>query len=148
MPFLQRSAWLKVQRNDKTHQQLAHLLKTSQSPEKKRTGGEHTNLKRLHNLYKKGQLKLNSEGLFVCTYTDHNHGSYNAISVPSQMFPGLVQALHLKFNHPSKMQLQKLIARHFYSPGSSRIIDEITANCVTCASLKQLPQQLFSECTS
>ena len=25
MPFIQRSVWLKVQRSDKTHQQLAHL---------------------------------------------------------------------------------------------------------------------------
>ena len=141
MPFTQKAAWLKVQKNYRTHQQLAHLVENLQSPEKKKTVGDFTNLKRLHNLYKKGQLKKNSEGLFVFTHVDHNYGTYNAISVPTQMFPGLVQALHLKLNHPSKMQLQKLLARHFYSPSSSRIIEEITANCVTCTSLKQLPEQ-------
>ena len=39
MPFHQRSAWLKAQRNDKTHQELEKLLRTTQSPEKKKTGG-------------------------------------------------------------------------------------------------------------
>ena len=63
------------------------------------------------------------------------------------MFPGLIQAIHLKLNHPSKLQLSKLSSRYFYSPGFGRIIEEITSNCVVCASLKQLPEQLFSEST-
>ena len=37
MPFIQKSAWIKVQKNDKIHQQLDSLIKTSQSPERKRT---------------------------------------------------------------------------------------------------------------
>ena len=44
MPFIQRSAWVKVQKNDKVHQQLDLLIKTSQSPEKKKTGGDNTTL--------------------------------------------------------------------------------------------------------
>ena len=54
MPFTQRSDWLKSQRRDKAHQQLTWLIETSQLPEKKRTKNEHTQVKYLHNLYKKG----------------------------------------------------------------------------------------------
>ena len=105
MPFNQRSAWLKVQKNDKVHQQLAFLIETSQSPERKKTKGDNTTLKRLHNLYKKGQLKQATDGLITVTQVDPKHGSYEAISIPSQMFPGLIQAIHLKLGHPSKLQL-------------------------------------------
>merc|ERR1711891_108999 len=48
MPFTQRPGWLKVQMGDKTHQQLAWLIHTSQSPEKRKTKGENTKLKLLH----------------------------------------------------------------------------------------------------
>ena len=63
------------------------------------------------------------------------------------MFPGLVQAIHLKLGHPSKLQLMKLLSRYLYSPGYARVVEEVTSNCVVCSSLKQLPEQLFSEST-
>ena len=147
MPFNQRSAWIKVQKNDKVHQQLAFLINTSQSPERRKTKGDNTILKRLHNLYKKGQLKMAADGLITVSQVDPKYGTYQAISVPSQMFPGLVQAIHLKLGHPSKLQLMKLLSRYFYSPGYARVVEEVTSNCVVCSSLKQLPEQLFSEST-
>merc|ERR1711891_12138 len=106
MPFTQRPGWLKVQQNDKTHQQLAWLIHTSQTPEKRKTKGENTKLKLLHNLYKNGQLKKAADGFITITHSDVNMGEFMAISVPHTMFPGLIQALHLKLNHPSKLQLQ------------------------------------------
>ena len=143
MPFIQRLAWIKVQQNDKVHQQLSHLIDSSQSPEKKKTKGDNTTLKRLHNLYKSGHLKKASDGLITVSHIDTERGNHQSISVPTYMYPGLVQALHLKLDHPSKLQLQKLSCRYFYSPGFARVIEEISTKCVVCASLKQL----FSEST-
>ena len=60
----------------------------------------------------------------------------------------MIHALHIRLDHPSKHQLQKLVLRHFYSPGLTRIIDEVCDSCVTCTSLKNLPKELFSESTS
>ena len=45
------------------------------------------------------------------------------------------------------MQLSKLVARHFYTPGYQKIIDEISNSCETCVALKQLPKEIFSEST-
>ena len=104
-------------------------------------------MKRLHNLYSKGQLKQSKDGLFTISNVNQDNGAYQAISVPTQIFPGLVQALHLTLQHPSKCQLQRLVNRYFYTPGAGRIIEEITSNCVTCASLKELPEILISEST-
>ena len=147
MPFIQRAAWLKVQKKDKMHQQLTWLLDTSQSPDKKKTKGDNTVLKRLHNLYKKGSLKKAQDGLITITNLEPDGYNSQAISVPTAIYPGLIQALHLKLNHPSKLQLMKLSNRYFYSPGTARIVEEITKNCNVCAALKQLPSELFSEST-
>ena len=148
MPFTQRAAWLKVQKNDKMHQQLSWLIDSSQSPEKKKTKGDYTNLKRLHNQFKNGGLTKAKDGLITITHVDADGVSSQAISVPSSMYPGLIQALHLKLSHPSKAQMQKLSSRYFYSPGFARVIEEITDYCVVCAALKQLPKELFSESTT
>ena len=122
MPLTQRPGWLKVQQNDRTHQQLAWLINTSQSPERRKTKGDNTQLKLLHNLYKKGQLKKAADGFVTITDT----GGSMAISVPHIMFPGLIQALHLKLNHPSKLQLERISSRYFYTPGHARIVAEVT----------------------
>ena len=147
MPFFQRASWLKVQKNDKVHQQLSYLLENSLSPEKKKTKGDQTTIKRLHNLYKIGKLSKAADGLITVTSTDPDRGSSQAISIPSQIYPGLIQALHLKLDHPSKLQLQKLSARYFYCPGFARIIEEIVSNCTVCAALKKLPEEVFSQST-
>ena len=147
MPFTQRTTWLKIQKNDKVHQQLSFLIDNSLAPEKRKTKGDNTLIKRLHNMYKVGKLVKAADGLITVINSDPGKGQSQAISIPSNMYPGLIQALHLKLDHPSKVQLQKLSARYFYSPGFARVIEEIATNCTVCASLKKLPQEIFSQST-
>ena len=101
MPFFQRAAWLKVQKNDRVHQKLSYLIENSLSPEKRKTKGDQTLVKRLHNLYKIGKLSKAADGLITVISTDLDRGPSQAISIPSQIYPGLIQALHLKLcpNH-------------------------------------------------
>ena len=68
--------------------------------------------------------------------------------IPSKLFPGLLSALHIKLQHPSKHQMSKLISRYFFCPGSGARITECVDNCHTCLSLKPLPATLFSESTT
>ena len=148
MPFYQRSAWLKTQREDRAHRMLLELIKTSQSPEPKKTKGDYTTLKRLHGMYRSGTLKVSSDGLVTISASDPFGNFHEAISVPTRFFPGLIHALHIRLDHPSKPQLQKLVSRYFYSPGQARITDEVCDSCVTCTSLRKLPKELFSESTT
>ena len=147
VPFLQRNSWIDVQHRDGTHIKLKTLIANSQAPERRKTKGENTKLKLLHNLYREGKLKLHKDGLITVLYTDQNGEQYHAVSVPTSLFPGVIHALHLKLNHPSKLQLTKLIARHFYSPGYQRIVNEVSDNCDSCAAVKLLPKEIFSEST-
>ena len=51
MPHTQRSAWKKIQSEDRVHILLLNLIENSKIPEKKKTKGDFTRLKRLHNIY-------------------------------------------------------------------------------------------------
>ena len=146
-PFLQRKSWIEAQQKDQTHITLVDLIKNAQSPERRKTGNENTKLKLLHNLYREGKLTIHKDGLISITHTDQNGNKHQAISIPTILFPGLMYAIHYKLNHPSKLQLTKLVARHFYTPGYQRIIEEVISSCETCAALKQLPKDIFSEST-
>ena len=101
----------------------------------------------LHNLYKEGKLKILKDGLVVVKHTEPDGKNYQAISVPTTLYPGLLHALHTKLNHPSKAQLARLVARYFYSPGYHRIVEEVSNACELCMAIRQLPKQLFSEST-
>ena len=144
MPHSQRAAWQKVQSQDDVHRMFLSIIRDSKLPEKKRTKGGFTTVKRLHNLYRTGQMKIDFDGFITVKHTDAAGNVYNAISVPTKFYPGLVNALHIKLNHPSKTQLQRLMSRHFYCSGQAQIIDEVTSACTICASLKEL----FSQSTT
>ena len=126
---------------------LLGLIRNSQLPEKKKTKGDFTRVKRLHNLYRTGQLKIASDGLVTVKHTDSAGNMYDAISIPATFFPGLVHALHIKLNHPSRAQMQRLMNRYFYCAGHTRIIEEIFASCTICVALKELPKEIFSQST-
>ena len=147
MPFTQRAAWSKVQSEDKAHKMLFRLIETSGIPERKKATGDYTTLKRLHNLYRNGLLKIEHDGLVTVLDTDSKGNVSKLISVPNNFFPGLVNALHIKMNHPSRAQMQRLVTRYFYCPGHARMIDEVITFCDLCKSLKDLPKELFSEST-
>ena len=83
MPFTQRKSWIVIQKNDKVHQELAALIDSSQTPIKKRTKGDNTTLKRLHNMFKTGNLKKASDGLITVKHADN----YNCEAI-SALFGG------------------------------------------------------------
>ena len=143
MPFLQKKAWVSVQKEDSVHSKLKYLIRTSQGPEKKKTGGDNTVLKHLHTSYLAGDVTIDNDEL-VKIKTPNGYFDGYAISVPKHMYPGLVQALHIRMSHPSKGQMNALISRYFTCPGHSAIIDQVVDSCLQCLSMKQLPKE-FNE---
>ena len=147
MPFTQQSAWKQAQSQDATLKNLTELIHSGQAPEKKKTCNDFTTLKLLYNLYCRGSLKISSQGLITVTQTQESGEQTQAIVVPTLLFPGLAHSIHLKTMHCSKLQLQRLMSRYFYTVGHHRIISDVVDNCHTCLSLKQLPKELFPETT-
>ena len=148
MPLAQREAWRLAQSRDFALSHLLKLVKSGQLPEKKKTCGDNTTIKALHNLYKKGELHVDKSDLITVRQKQSDGSFAQTIVVPKNMFPGLANALHVKTSHPSKMQLTRLLSRHFYSPGQTKVISDISDKCYTCLSLKQLPKELFPQVTT
>ena len=146
MPYTQRKTWLGVQLNDSVHVRLKKLISTGQHPEKKKTRGDNTVLKKLYNLYQAGDLKIEKDGLVTVRARDGYYGG-QVISVPYQLMHGVAFTLHVKLGHPSKGQLAALMARYFYCHGHTQIIHTVTENCVQCRSLQQMPKELFQDST-
>ena len=71
--------------------------------------------------------------------------STELIIVPRSVLDGLVTALHIKLNHPSKHQLQLVMRRHFFALDLNKAIDRVSDSCHTCASLKTFPNTLVKQ---
>ena len=147
MPMTQRSIWRNIQKQDPIHEKLQHLINTRQLPESRKRRGDFTKIKLLHNLYKQGKLFIDNDDLIMIK-TPEGHFNQSVISIPPPLFTGLMNALHLKLEHPSKQQLLSLVQRYFYSPGWRKCIEEVSSQCHQCASLKQLPKVLIQDSSS
>ena len=64
MPMIQTKVWKNIQAGDQVHSKLLHLINSRQLPESKKTKGNHTKVKLLHNLYTQGKLFI-KDGLFL-----------------------------------------------------------------------------------
>ena len=147
MPLTQRASWKNIQQRDSVHCKLRELILTQQLPETRKTNNAYTKLKLLHNQYTQGRLFIDKDQLIMLRTPE---GMFNnaVISVPPSLFPGLMSALHLRLDHPSRTQLSSLVARYFYTPGWKSIIDEISENCHQCAAMKKLPKVLIEDSSS
>lgn len=85
------------------------------------------------------------DGLLVVPRNDPLLPSKELIIVPRSVLHGLVTALHLKLDHPSKHQLQLVMKRHFYALDINSAIDQITDSCHICSSLQKFPESLVTQ---
>ena len=122
MPYLQARTWASLQKKDPVVSKLIKLIEVGQKPEQKRTGGNNTILKNLHSQFTKGNLKISSSSLVTVSQVDDSGTTRSLIVVPSPLFPGLVTSIHLRLQHPTKYQMNKLLGRYFFCPGSSTIV--------------------------
>ena len=140
LPLTEKPAWIQIQKNDDTHNRLYKLIISGGlQPERKLRG--HTDLKLMYNMYRKGLLKLDNQGVIVVKHIDVSSGQeYEAISVPKHLYPSIIQSLHIKLQHPSRNQMHKFAHRYFHCVGSTQTIDDIHKSCQTCTSLSVLPK--------
>ena len=68
-----------------------------------------------------------------------------AIVVPRSVLDGLLTALHIKLNHPSRHHFQMVLQRQFFALDMNDAISRVTSACHTCASLKSFPSSLVKQ---
>ena len=68
-----------------------------------------------------------------------------AIVVPRSVLDGLLTALHIKLNHPTRHQFQMVLQRQFFALDMNDAISRVTSACHTCAFLKSFPSSLVKQ---
>ncbi|CAB3998268.1 Retrovirus-related Pol poly from transposon opus [Paramuricea clavata] len=135
LPFTTRSAWIQIQSECPELRRTHAHLKQGTRPSEKITNIK--DVKRYLNV-----ATMAKEGLLVVHRQTPLSPSNDMIIVPRTVLNGLVTALHIKLDHPSKHQLQLVMKRQFYALDMLQVIDRVCETCHTCASLRKLRENL------
>ncbi|CAG2223099.1 unnamed protein product [Mytilus edulis] len=103
-------------------QALTLILKQGTRPSKKLTNIK--DVKRYLNV-----ASIAKDGLLVVRRCDPLAPPNELIIVPRSVLDGLVTALHIKLDHPSKHQLNLVLKRHFYALDMPKAAEQASDSC-------------------
>ena len=89
-----------------------------------------------------------SHGLLVVRRDQPCLPTRECIIIPRQVINGLLTAMHVQLDHPSRHQLQSVTKRYFYALCMDKAIDAVTTSCHHCASLRNVPHTVIKQSTS
>ena len=138
MPFTTRSAWLAIQTDCPDLRRTHAHLKQGTRPSKKIT-----NIKDVKKYFSVASIAR--DGMLDVRLNDPLISSTDLIIVPRSVLHGLVTALHIKLDHPSRHQLELVMKRHFYALDLTKAIEHTFNLCHTCLSLQKFPDSLVKQ---
>ena len=89
-----------------------------------------------------------NDGLVVVKQSDPLVRSSERIVVPRELCDGLLTALHLKLEHPTKYQLKLAFERFFFTLDLDKHLHRVSDQCHQCTALCRLPENSLSQTTS
>ena len=132
LPLGNTDLWKSIQNSDKDLSQVQELLSTGDSPRKNSS-------RMVKTVFRHANLK---DGLLVVTENDKAlFKEINRIVIPKSKINSILSIIHLKGNHPSKFQSEKIFIRYFFSPGLKEVLDNFYDQCFLCQSTKKIPSQ-------
>lgn len=141
MPFTNRATWLATQLEcpdlRRVHAHLTHGTR----PTKKET--KIPDVKR----YLK-ETSVSRDGLLVVTHSQAFQPLRERIVVPRSVLDGLLTAIHIRFNHPSRHQSRQLFGRYFFALDLDRALQSVDTSCHHCNALRYIPPQFSPQTTS
>ena len=138
LPFTTRSTWLATQSECPDLRRVHAHLKQGTRPSKKLTNIR--DVKRyLH------CVTIARDGLLVVRRPNQLTQIQETIVIPRQVVSGLLTALHIKLDHPSRHQLKLVFHRHFYALDMDKIIEEVSQSCHACAALRKVPDNIVAQ---
>ena len=127
LPFSTRSAWLQIQSDCPNLLTVYAHLKQGTRSSKKLTNVR--DVKRYLNC-----TSIAKDGVLVVKRSQPFVAVTEAIVVPRSVLDGLLTALHIKLNHPSRHQFQMVLQLQFFALDMNDAISRVTSACHTCAS--------------
>ena len=133
LPFTSRAAW-QATRLECFHLRRTHPhLNQGTRPSKKAT--KIIDVKR----YLK-DVVIAADGLLVVRDHQPFQPPRECLVVPRSVLDGLLTALRIRFNHPSKYQMKRLFSRYFFALDVDKAIDLVFSSCHTFESVKSIPK--------
>ena len=68
--------------------------------------------------------------------------------LPRKVLPGILTALQLQLSHPTPHQLKQVVSRYFYALDLDAAIQQVTLDCHSCLSLRNVPHAATPQSTS
>ena len=84
-------------------------------------------------------VRIGRDGLLVTKTAVPLGSAMERIVVPRHVVDEVVTALHLRLNHPSRYQLNKVFSRTFFALNTDKQVDGVFTNCHACRSLRTAP---------
>lgn len=138
LPLGDRSIWISMQDSDLDISTVKDLLATGDSPRK--------NSSRLvKTIHRHASLK---DGVVIVKESDNTlFKDLARVVIPKSKVPTILSMIHLKGNHPSQYQTEKIFSRYFFCPGFRDALQKFYQQCYLCSSVKKLsnPEPCFRD---
>ena len=131
LPIGNKQLWKSIQSQDKDLAKALEIISTGDSPRKSTS-------RTLNAVFKNAII---DDGLLIVKHTDTNlFQESHRIVVPKPFVPAILSMIHLKGNHPSRFQSEKIFQKYFYSPGLKEQLDLLYEQCFLCNAVRKIPQ--------
>lgn len=131
LPLGSRKAWSEIQQSDYDCKNVFELIASGDSPRKKLA------TRSINSIFK--NAIIDKQLLVVPQFDQKSNRMISRVVIPPKYLDSILTMLHLKANHATKYQLDKVFQRYFFCPGLSERIDKLLEECHLCQSLKNAP---------
>ena len=142
VPYATRSSWRPVQEGCPDLVKVHRYLTEGSSPGRKKKN--YGDIRR----YLGVASVAVSDGLLVVKHTESFKHTTERVIIPRRVSDGLLSALHIQLNHPSKHQLKLVFSRAYFALDMDAIVSRVVDGCHMCASLKHVPSRFHQQSTS
>jgi hypothetical protein len=132
IPYASRASWFQAQHECPDLRRVEAHLRQGTRPSKKENNI--ADIKRYLQF-----ATIGRDGVLVKRSNEPFTSNQECIIIPRSMLDGLLTALHIKLDHPSKNQLRILFSRYFAALDTEKSIEHVSESCHTCVSLKKMP---------
>ena len=131
LPLGDNHVWKTIQESDSDIITVKELLTSGDSPRKNAS-------RMVKTIFRHASLH---EGLVVVKESDGKlFKDFNRIVIPKEKIMTILQIIHLKGNHPSLYQSDKVFSRYFFCPGFRQVLASFYEQCFLCTSVKKNEQ--------